>query len=178
MKELAGCPYGIPPHLFTAQLLCYVRYRSLPSPVEIQLRPQHNVTNQNEQPLSINRITRSNVVDLRWQSGIEKYFDSLVAVRGPDWNSLQPYARLLCPDAKTASTPREIDQQIENFISYLQNQLPVVKNAKTNLDTLAASVGDSLSLDDSQLLDKFVDIFGVNELEDFDSARKGIAQRA
>ncbi|MFX0196226.1 MAG: hypothetical protein ACFFCW_08900 [Candidatus Hodarchaeota archaeon] len=174
IKELAGCPYGFPPHLFTAQLLCYVRYRSLPSPVEIQLHPQHNVTNQNGQPLSINRITRSNVVDLRWQSGIEKYFDSLVAVRGPDWNSLQPYARLLYPDAKTASTPREIDQQIENFISYLKNQLSLLKEAKTNLNTLAASVGGSLSVDDSELFDKFVNIFEASDLEDFDSARKGI----
>ncbi len=174
LREMAGCPYGIPPHLFAAQLLCYVRYRSLPSPVEIQLHPQHNVTNQSGQPLSINRITRSSVVDLRWQSGIEKYFDSLVAVPGADWNSIQPYARLLYPDAKTASSPQEIDHQIENFFSHMKNQLPTIKDAKTNLETLATSFNESLSVNDRQLLERFVDIFGSKELEAFDSKRKGI----
>ena len=174
LREMAGCPYGIPPHLFAAHLLCYVRYHSLPSPVEIQLHPQHNLTNQSGQPISINRITRSNVVELRWQSGMEKYFDSLVAVPGPDWNSLQPYARLLFADAKTASTPQEIDQQIENFISHLKNQLPAVKDTRTNLDTLAASLGDSLLTDDRQLLDNFIDVYGSKEIEAFDGKRKGI----
>lgn len=174
LKEMAGCPYGIPPHLFTAQLLCYVRYRSLPSPVEIQLHPQHNLTNQSGQPISINRITRSNVVELRWQSGIEKYFDSLVAVPGPDWNSLQPYARLLFPDAKTASTPQEIDRQIANFVSHLKNQLPTVRDARTNLDTLASSLGDALSVDDRQLLDNFIEIYASKDIEAFDQKRKDI----
>ena len=175
LREMSGCPYGIPPHLFTAQLLCYVRCRSLPSPVEIQLHPQHTVTNHSGQSLSINRITRSNVVDLRWQSGIEKYFDTLVAVPGLDWNSLQPYARLLFSDAKTASTPQEIDQQIDAFLSYIKNQLPAVNDAKTNLNTLVTSLGGTLSTDDKQLLDGFIDLFGSKELEDFDTRRKSIA---
>jgi len=175
LREMSGCPYGIPPHLFTAQLLCYVRYRSLPSPAEIQLHPQHTVTNQGGQSLSINRITRSNVVDLRWQSGIEKYFDTLVAVPGLDWNALQPYARLLYPEAKTASTPQEIDQQINAFLSYIKTQLPAVNDAKTNLNTLATSLGGAHSADDKQLLDGFIDLFGSKEMEVFDTKRKGIA---
>jgi hypothetical protein len=175
LREMAGCPYGIPPHLFTAQLLCYVRYRSMPSPVEIQLHPQHTITNQAGQALSMNRITRTNVVDLHWQSGIEKYFDTLVSVPGPDWNSLQPYARLLFPAAKTATTPIEMDQQIEGFLSYMKNQVPGVNDAKTNLNTLAVSLGGALSSEDKQLIDKFVDLLGSKELEIFDAKRKAIA---
>jgi hypothetical protein len=175
LREMSGCPYGIPPHLFTAQMLCYVRYHSLPTPVEIQLHPQHTITDRSGQSLSINRITRSNVVDLRWQAGIEKYFDTLVAVPGTDWNGLQPYARLLFPEAKTASKPQEIDQQISAFIAYTKNQLPALNDAKTNLNTLAISLGGTLSADDKQLLYRFIDLFGSKELEDFDSVRKDIA---
>jgi hypothetical protein len=175
LREMAGCPYGVPPHLFAAQLLCYVRYRSLPAPVEIQLYPNHTITNQSGQALSLNRITRSNVVDLRWQSGIEKYFEMLVCVPGPDWNSLQPYARILFPEAKTASTPHEIDQQIDAFLSFLRNQLSSVNDAKTNLNNLAASLGGSLGADDAKLFEKFIDLFEAKELEAFDAMRKAIA---
>ncbi|MBC8466701.1 MAG: hypothetical protein H8D55_02570 [Deltaproteobacteria bacterium] len=175
LREMAGRPNGIPPHLFAAQLFCYVRYRSLPSPVEIQLHPHHTVTNQSGQPLSINRITRSSVVDLRWQSGIEKYFDTLVAVQGPDWNSIQPYAKVLYSEAKIASTPQEIDRQIDAFLVYMGNQLQAVNDSKTNINTLASSLGEAHSADDKQLLDEFIDLFESKELEVFDTKRKGIA---
>ena len=115
------------------------------------------------------------MVDLHWQSGIEKYFDTLVSVPGPDWNSLQPYARLLYPEAKTASTPQEIDQQISAFLSYTKSQLPALNDSKANLNILAASLGGTLSADDKQLLDGFIDLFGSKELEDFDAKRKVIA---
>jgi predicted transcriptional regulator len=174
LKELAGCPYGIPPYLFTAMLLIYVRCRNVPTPVEIQLNPQHKLTNLSGKPLSKNLITRANVVELQWQSGMESFFDSLVVVSGPDWNSIQPYAKLLYPNAKPAAFPQEIDNQINGFLSFLKNQLPLVQSAAVNLKTLAEGLKDTLSGMDSEYLKKFADLYAADDLDTFDAQRKAI----
>jgi hypothetical protein len=174
LKEMAGCPYGIPPFLFTPMLLIYVRSRNVPTPVEITLNPQHKLTNASGKPLSKNLITRANVVELQWQSDMERFFDSLVAVSGPDWNSIQPYAKLIWSDAKAATFPQEIDNQISGFLGFLKNQLPLVQGAAINLKTLAEGLKDTLSETDSEYLKKFSDLYAADDLDTFDAQRKVI----
>ncbi|MEM2112308.1 MAG: hypothetical protein QXX08_10620, partial [Candidatus Bathyarchaeia archaeon] len=174
LKELAGPPYGIPPYLFTAMLLIYVRFRNVPSPVEIQLNPQHKLTNISGKHLSKNIINRSNVVELHWQNDMERFFDSLVVVSGPDWNSIQPFAKLICPEARPATNPQEIDNQIYGFLAFLKNQYPLVQSAANNLKTLADGLGDKLLESDSQCLKQFLDLYASEDLEAFDAQRKVI----
>jgi hypothetical protein len=174
LKEMAGCPYGIPPYLFTAMLLIYVRSRNVPTPVEIELNPQHKLTDVNGKHLSKNLINRANVVGLLWQSDMERFFNSLVAVSGPDWNGIQPYAKLIYLDAKPATFPQEIDNQISGFLGFLKNQLPLVQGAATNLKTLAEGLKDTLSETDSDYLKKFADLYATEDLDTFDAQRKVI----
>lgn len=172
LKELAGYPHGIPPYLFTAMLLIYVRSRNVPSPVDVQLNPQHKLTNQSGKHLSKNLITRANVVELHWQADMERFFDSLVTVSGPDWNSIQPYAKLIYSEAKPATYPQEIDNQIGGFLGFLKNQAPLVESAESNLRTLADGLSDTLSEADGTCLKNFKDLYAAEDLETFDAQRK------
>lgn len=172
IKEIASPPYGIPPYLFASVLLLYVRYRNVPSYAEIELKPQHNITTLSGQRLVSNRITRSNVTELKWISGIEKHFDTLIAVSGPDWNSLQPYARILYPEARVVTDPRDIDQQIAAFIKHLGSLSPLMTSALESLDALGKTLSDPISPQDRELLEKFIQISGSQDLEDFDSKRR------
>lgn len=172
LKEMANCPYGIPPHLFTAMLLLYVRFRNVPSPVEIQINPQHKITDQSGKHLSKNLITRSNVVDLHWQSDLERFFDSLVTVSGPDWNNIQPLAKLIFPEAKPATFPQDIDNQITSFLNFLKNQSPLVVSVEINLKTLAEGLGEILPETDINHLKNFTYLYACEDLEAFDIQRK------
>lgn len=174
LKELASNPYGIPPYLFTSMLLTYVRSKTVPSPVDVQLNPQHKLTNQGDKHLSRNLITRSNVVELKWQSDMERFFDSIVTVSGPDWNSIQPFAKLIYPEAKPATFPQEIDNQINGFLSYMKNQAASVEAVENNLETLANGLGNMLPDSDSTCLKNFKNLSAAEDLEAFDAKRKAI----
>jgi len=167
IKEMAGCPIGIPPYLFASLLLIFVRYRNTPSPVEIQLNPQHTISTLNGQRLAINRITRANVIELKWQSDLEKHFDSLVSVSGPDWNAVQPFAKLVFPDAKVTTSPQEIDGQIDSFFKHLKIQQPLLKGTIEGLNNLAKNINDQIAQTDAQLSKKFEDLYSSTDLEMF-----------
>jgi len=175
IKEFSGCPYGIPPYLLTAMLLIYVRHRGVPTPVEIELKPDHKLTNQSGKHLAKNLITRTNVVELTWQSNIENYFNTLATVSGPNWNNIQPFAKSIWPDAKPTTHPQEIDDQISGFLAHLKNQTPLLKLAKENLQTLANGLGDAISVEDNQTLTRIIDLCAAEDLEAFDIQRKTIA---
>lgn len=175
IKELAGCPYGIPPYLLTAMLLIYIRHRGMPTPVELQLKPDHKLINQSGKHLGKNLITRTNVVELSWQSNMENYFDILAAVSGPNWNNIQPFAKLLWPDAKPATHPQEIDDQVSGFLAHIKSQTPLMKLAKENLRTLADGLGDAIAADDNQCLSQVIDLCAAEDVETFETQRKVIA---
>jgi len=175
IKEFSGCPYGIPPYLLTAMLLIYVRHRGVPTPVEIELKPDHKLTNQSGKHLAKNLITRTNVVELSWQSNMENHFNTLSTVSGPNWNNIQPFAKLIWPDAKPATHPQEIDDQISGFLAHLKSQTPLVKLAKENLQTLANGLGDAISIEDNQTITRVIDLCAAEDLEAFEVQRKTIA---
>ncbi len=174
IKEFAGCPYGIPPYLLTSILLIYVRHRGVPTPIEIELKPDHKLTNQSGKHLTKNLITRTNIVELTWQSNMESYFNTMSTVSGPNWNNIQPHAKLIWSDAKPATHPQEIDDQINGFLAHLKNQAPLMKLAKENLQTLADGLGDAISSDDHQCLAQVIDLYRAEDLEAFDAQRKTI----
>jgi hypothetical protein len=176
IKEFAGCPYGIPPYLLTAMLLIYVRYRGIPTPVELQLKPGHKIIKKSGKLFGKNLITRANVVELSWQSNMENYFDILAAVSGPNWNDIQPFAKSLWPDAKPATHPQEIDDQISGFMTHLKTQTPSMKIAKENLVTLADGLGDAIAANDNQCITKAIDLCVAEDIETFETQRKVIAQ--
>jgi hypothetical protein len=175
IREFSGCPFGIPPYLLTAMLLIYVRHRGVPTPVEIDLKPDHKLTNQSGKHLTKNLITRTNVVELTWQSNMESYFNTLSTVSGPNWNNVQPFAKLIWLDAKPATHPQEIDDQVSGFLAHLKNQIPLLKLAKENLQTLANGLGDSVSAEDNQTFTRVFDLYAAEDLEAFDTQRKSIA---
>jgi len=155
--------------------MIYVRYRNTPSPVEIQLNPQHNITTLSGQRLAVNRITRANVIDLKWQSDLEKHFDSLVSVSGPDWNAIQPFAKLIYPDAKVATAPKEIDIQIESFFKHLKTQLPILKMSIEGLNNLAKTLNDQISQTDDLLFKKYEGLYSSADLDIFSEKIKPIS---
>jgi energy-coupling factor transporter ATP-binding protein EcfA2 len=175
IKEFSGCPYGIPPYLLTAMLLIYVRHRGVPSPVEIELKPDHKLTDQSGKHLTKNLITRTNVVELAWQSNMENHFNTMATVSGPSWNSIQPFAKSIWADAKPATHPQEIDDQISGFLAHLKGLSPLMKLAKDNMQTMANGLGDGISVEDNQSLARVIDLYAAEELEDFEIRRKAIA---
>ncbi len=175
LKEMSYPPYGIPPQLCMTLLLIYVRSRVVPSQVEIQLNPQHNIVTQNGQRLKSNRITRAGVVDIKYQSDLEKYVDSLVVVSGPDWNNVQPFAKLIYEDAKPAINPHDIDIQVNAFLSHIAKQAPAIHSMTVNLKALSDSTGDPLTKEDIDLLQKVEELFTSEDLDVFDAKRRAFA---
>ncbi len=175
LKEMAYPPYGIPPQLCMTLLLIYVRSKVVPSQVEIQLNPQHNVVTQDGQRLKSNRITRASVVDVKYQSDMEKHVESLVVVSGPDWNNVQPFAKLIWEDAKPASNPHDIDIQVSTFLSHMAKQAPAIHSMTVNLKALSDSTGDPLAKEDVDLLQKVEELFTSEDLDVFDAKRRAFA---
>ena len=175
LKEMAYPPYGIPPQLCMTLLLIYVRSRVVPSQVEIQLNPQHNVVTQNGQRLKSNRITRAGVVDIKYQSDMEKHVERLIVVSGPDWNNVHPFAKLIWEDAKPASNPHDIDIQVNAFLSHMAKQAPAIHSMTVNLKALSDSTGDPLAKEDADLLQKVEELFTSEDLDVFDAKRRAFA---
>jgi hypothetical protein len=176
IKDLTGPPFGIPTHILAAQLLLFVRYRSQPSPVEIELNPIHKISTIKGDRLASNRITRSNVKEIVWQNGIEEYFNTLFEVKGPDWNTLVPYAQIFLEEAKSAVQPNEIDRQTDSFLAHLKEEYTSLTSAISGLRALERTLEQNISEADDQAFSDTIDLLKSEDLESFSDKLKDMTE--
>lgn len=121
------------------------------------------------------QYTRAGVVDIKYQSDIEKYVDSLIVVSGPDWNNLQPFAKLIYEEAKPANNPHDIDNQVSAFLSHMAKQEPAIDRVGINLKTLSDSTGNLPTEEDTGILQKIKELYMSEDLDVFDAKRRAFA---
>jgi len=151
-ERLSGVPYGLPYPLIQLYLLAFVRHGQ--PRVELTLKPGHRLTVRQGQAPPRPTLTMTNVVDVDWKLGLNRWFDALVPARGPSWNDAVAFAREIKPDLHAATDPAEIERQDDALRAAMETLSQEVETARGSLGALARSLQGELSEDASQVLDR------------------------
>lgn len=142
-ETLSAPPYGLPYALIQLYLLAFVRQGS--PRAEIVLKQDHKLQSTGRQPFPASRLTVSNVVDLDFRAGLERYFDTLVTAAGPAWNDTVAYGREVVSDLRATTHPDEVEEQAQQLSAALHRLADDIVTTRRSLATLQRSVGDSLA---------------------------------
>ncbi len=142
IETLSAPPYGLPYVLIQLYLLAFVR-RGDPR-AEIVLKRDHQLKTVNRQPFIGNRITASNVVELDFKPGLERYFDVLVESVGPSWNDTVAYGREVLGELHATTDPAEVEAQARRLDAALARLAEEQKSTGRNLDLLRQKLGVAL----------------------------------
>ncbi len=137
-EHLSGVPYGLPYPLVQLYLLAFVRHGQ--PRVELTLKPGHRLTIRNGQPLPRPALTMTNVVDVDWKLGLDRWFDALIPARGPSWNDAVAFAREIKPDLHATSDPAEIERQDNALRAAMEALSQEVGTIQGSLGALARSL--------------------------------------
>jgi len=116
------------------------------------------------------------VREIAWQNNIEDRFNALFEVKGPDWNTLVPYAQVFVPEARTAIQPVEIDKQTDAFMAHLKDEHSRLVGAESSLQALEKSLEQELSEAESQAFKDMKELLAATALEEFDERRRRISE--
>ncbi|MFQ6055393.1 MAG: hypothetical protein ACE5J3_05350, partial [Methanosarcinales archaeon] len=130
-------PFGIPYEHITLQLLCFVRYGN-PN-VELKLKPSHKLSY-----LKSNTITSSDIPKIKWKSKIESNFDVLCYSSEVSWNDVLPFAKVINPDLKIATSPEDIDSQNKQLVQSLSSINKDIKNIKNTIKSISSNFKDNV----------------------------------
>ncbi len=142
-ETLSAPPYGLPYALIQLYLLAFVRQGS--PRAEIVLKRDHKLQTTARQPFPTSRLTASNVVELDFRAGLERYFDTLVEAAGPAWNDTVAYAREIVGDLRATTHPDEVEEQAQQLRAALHRLADDITMTRRSLDTLQNKLGDRLA---------------------------------
>jgi len=137
-ERLSGVPCGLPYPLIQLYLLAFVRHGQ--PRVELTLKPGHRLTIRNGQPLPRPVLTMTNVVDVDWKLGLDRWFDALIPARGPSWNDTVAFAREIKSDLHATSDPAEIERQDTALRGAMEALSQEVETIQGSLGALARSL--------------------------------------
>ena len=127
--------------LITLYLLCFV-YWQIPA-VEVSLNPSRKLFLRTGESLIGGRLTSSLVPYLWWGSGMEGAFERLYYSTEHPWNSILPYASLICPDLRPVEEGEELDEQERLLIQGLEGLKRAISQNRATLDLLRQRLGES-----------------------------------
>jgi len=151
-ERLAGPPYGLPYALITLYLLCFVRHSQEPV-VSLHLRPGHTLRLRSGDPPPRDTLSRGNVVQLAWKSGMHRAFD-LLAPTEDVWPQVVPFGRVLLNDLVIGDDTGEVERQQARLAEALAILRGQVQQTTRQLDLLRAAFGRPLAAEDQAALGK------------------------
>jgi len=151
-ERLSGVPCGLPYPLIQLYLLAFVRHGQ--PRVELRLKPGHRLTIRNGQPLPRPALTMTNVVDVDWKLGLDRWFDALIPARGPSWNDTVAFAREIKSDLHTTSDPAEIERQDTALRVAMESLSQEVETIQGSLGALARSLPGELTEEANDVLNR------------------------
>ena len=151
-EHLSGGPYGLPYPLIQLYLLAFVRHGQ--PRVELRLKPGHRLTIRKGQPLPRPALTMTNVVDVDWKLGLDRWFETLIPARGPSWNDVVAFAREIKSDLHTTSDPAEIERQDTALRGAMGALGQETETARRGLEALARSLQGELTEEAGEVLDR------------------------
>jgi len=151
-ERLSGVPYGLPYPLIQLYLLAFIRHGQ--PRVELRLKPGHRLTIRKGQVLPRPALTMTNVVDVDWKLGLDRWFDTLIPARGPSWNDVVAFAREVKLDLHAASDPAEIERQDNALRAAMETLGQEAQTARRGLEALARSLQGELTEETGEVLDR------------------------
>jgi hypothetical protein len=96
----------------------------------------------------------TNVVDVDWKLGLDRWFDALTPARGPSWNDVVAFAREIKSDLHTTSDPAEIERQDNALRAAMEALGQEVQTIQGSLGALARSLQGELTEEAGEVLDR------------------------
>lgn len=149
-ENLSGPPYGLPYALITLYLLSFVRHNQDPV-VNLHLKPGHRLVLRSGNPPPRDMLSRGNVVQLTWKSGMERWFD-LMAPTEDVWPLVVPFGRVIRDDLVVGVDTAEVEQQQAKLAEALADLKARVDQAARQLKLLCTTFGRPLHSSDEAAL--------------------------
>jgi len=131
--------YGLTWPLITLYLLCFVYHRK--PDVELTLKPSHSLFLRSGERPPRARLTADLIPQIWWSSGIEDAFDCLCYSGEPPWNTILPYARLLCPELRPVTNKEEVAWQELALLKRLDELKKALVQIETDIKLLSTKLG-------------------------------------
>ncbi len=139
---------------------------------ELALNPATPAQLADGKPLPGNKLTAHTLGLVEWNAKLDKSLlgARLVASTQKGWNEVLPYARVLDPNLKTASTPdeeQERNTELRKLLSVLKAEVPQVESS---LIQLANGMNGTIPVDLKLTLGRFRAIAETTDFHEFDAA--------
>jgi hypothetical protein len=133
-------PYG----LTESMVMLYVFALIKSGGFELALNPNAGVTLNNDRPLPGDRLTAHTLPLCEWNARLDRALlgSRLVASLHKGWNEVLPYARVLAPGLKPATTPDEEQARNESLLETLAQLQLEIPEIEKNLGELAEAVAN------------------------------------
>ena len=139
-------PYGLTESMVTLYVFALIKSGGF----ELALNPNAGVTLSNGRPLPGDRLTAHTLPLCEWNARLDRALlgSRLVESLHKGWNEVLPYARVLDPGLKPATTPDEEQARNESLLetlAQLQSEIPEVEKSLVELaGVLSSSLPPSL----------------------------------
>jgi len=149
-EKLPSPPYGLPYALISLYLLCFVRHSQDPV-VNLHLKPGHGLSLRSGDPPPRDVLSRGNVVQLAWKSGMERWLDILAPTEDV-WPQVVPFGRVLRDDLVVGMDTSEVEGQQAKLAEVLADLRADVQGTARQLDALRVTFASALALNDRAAL--------------------------
>ena len=161
-------PYGLTESMVTLYVFALIKSGGF----ELALNPNAGVTLSDGRPLPGDRLTAHTLPLCEWNARLDRALlgSRLVESLHKGWNEVLPYARILDPDLKPATTPDEEQARNESLLetlAQLQSEIPEVDKS---LVELAGVLNGSMPPSLKEVLARYRGLATAASYQEFDAA--------
>jgi hypothetical protein len=138
---------------------------------EIVLNPASPVQTTDGKPLPGNKLTPHTLAIVDWNAKLDKGLlgARLVASTQKGWNEVLPFARVIDPSLKTATTPDDEQERNAELVKLLKALEAEIPQMDSTLQQVAPALDDALDADFKLLLARFTAIAATADFHEFDA---------
>jgi hypothetical protein len=167
--KLAFClpPYGLTDSLVTLYAFALVKSGGF----ELALKPGSGFTLSNGKSLPGDRVTPHTLPFCEWNGKLDKALlgARLAQSTQKGWNEILPYARVLDPNLKTATTPEEELARNEALVESLGKLKIEIPEVEKNLGSLATVLGSQIPVALREVFARVKAIAATATYQEFDA---------
>jgi hypothetical protein len=167
-SALCRPPYG----LTESMVMLYVFALVKSGGFELALNSNAGVTLSNGRPLPGDRLTAHTLPLCEWNARLDRALlgSRLVASLHKGWNEVLPYARVLDPGLKPATTPDEEQARNESLLTILTQLQVEIPEIEKSLVELAGVLSGALPQSLKEILARYRSLVTATSYQEFDAA--------
>jgi len=169
VKAALCCPpYGLTESMVTLYVFALIKAGGF----ELALNPNAGATLSNGQPLPGDRLTAHTLPLCEWNARLDRALlgSRLVESLRKGWNEVLPYARILDPGLKPATTPDEEQARNESLLETLTQLQSEVPEVEKSLVELASVLSSALPPNLKEVLARYRGLATAASYQEFDVA--------